>query len=67
MATLLASRRELVALGALTVVHDTVVRHQDGRSWTVEVKQQEVAGIVASCGDAEKTGKVWVVEKISGA
>ena len=67
VATLLASRGELVALGALTVVDDAVVRHQDGRSWTVEVKQQEVAGIVASCGDAEKTGKVWVVEKISGA
>ncbi|MGP6173872.1 sucrase ferredoxin [Corynebacterium sp. A21] len=48
-------------------VEGGVVTHADGRSWTVELKKQEVTGVVSSCGDEPKVGSAWVAVSVSGA
>jgi len=54
--------------GELTVVDESqdpvVVAHSDGRSWEVTVAQQEVDGIISSCGDRPKSGTVWVATDV---
>lgn len=38
---------------------EAVVRHRDGRTWRVRLARREVHGVISSCGDAPKTGRVW--------
>ncbi|MDO5511602.1 sucrase ferredoxin [Corynebacterium sp.] len=70
----LAVARELVMsgeqlfFGNLTVLDDSdgdvVVVHADGRSWQVVLEQRDIEGVISSCGDAPKTGRVWVATDI---
>ncbi|MCS5478553.1 sucrase ferredoxin [Corynebacterium sp. YIM 101645] len=43
---------------------DVLVVHADSRSWHVAVEQREVEGVISSCGDAPKAGRVWVATNI---
>ncbi|RNE48824.1 sucrase ferredoxin [Corynebacterium alimapuense] len=65
---LLSDARETLRYGDLSVVDQAadpvVIAHADGRSWKVWLEQQEVSGIVSSCGDQPKIGKVWVATKL---
>lgn len=80
VAELAVARQLLLAgedlfFGGLTVLDDTdgaggaasgvVVVHADGRSWHVRLEQREIPGVVSSCGDAPKTGQVWVATSIT--
>lgn len=40
------------------------VAHLDGRAWEVELKKEEVSGVISSCGDKPKTSSVWVAAEI---
>lgn len=57
---------EALRFGDLTA-DGGAVSHADGRRWTVEMREQEVPGVVSSCGDAPKTGISWVAGKVSAA
>lgn len=48
-------------------VEEGVVKHVDGRAWTVEMEKQEVTGVVSSCGDEPKMGSAWVAVSVSDA
>ena len=67
VATFLAGKGEAVGIADLAVAADGVVTHKDGRSWIVDLVQQDVAGVMASCGKPEKTGTVWVTKQITDA
>lgn len=63
---------ETLAFGDLTVLEETgeaegpvEVRHADGRAWRVTLGQRETSGVIASCGDAPKTGLSWVADEIT--
>lgn len=62
---------ESLRFGDLSVVDETqgpvAIDHVDGRGWTVDLAQQEVGGIISSCGDAPKTSRVWVNAGVTGA
>ncbi len=69
----LAVARELLTageqlfFGELAVLESdegVVVVHSDGRSWHVTLEQRDVEGVVSSCGDAPKTGRVWVAADV---
>lgn len=66
VATALIEAGETLGFGDLDVAGG-VVTHVDGRTWAVELKKQEVTGVVSSCGDAPKAGVSWVAEKITAA
>jgi len=53
---------ETLHFGDLQVTEgDTVtVTHTDGRTWDVDLEERDVDGVISSCGDAPKTGRVWV-------
>ena len=52
---------EQLRFGEITAAED-VVTHVDGRQWRVALSEQEVSGVVDSCGKAPKTSTVWVAE-----
>ncbi len=74
VAELAVARQLLLAgedlyFGGLTVLDDSesgvVIVHADGRTWHVQLAQREVPGVISSCGDAPKTGQVWVATTIT--
>lgn len=66
VATALVEAGEAPGFADLSVAGD-VVTHADGRTWAVELKKQEVTGVVSSCGDDPKVGTSWVAEKVTAA
>ncbi|MDY3126507.1 MAG: sucrase ferredoxin [Corynebacterium sp.] len=46
-------------------VNDQEVIHADGRRWNVSLVQEEVSGVVSSCGDSPKTSTVWVAKTVT--
>lgn len=55
---------EQLRFGELSAAED-VVTHRDGRQWRVALREQEVTGVVDSCGKAPKTSRVWVAEGVT--
>ena len=76
VAELAVARQLLLAgeelhFGGLTVLDTAdsdagvLVIHADGRSWHVQLEERQVSGVISSCGDAPKTGRVWVATGIT--
>ncbi|MDO5077111.1 sucrase ferredoxin [Corynebacterium sp.] len=68
VAEVLLDAREPLAPGTLMVASDgettRVVGHPDGRRWRVQLEQQEVDGVIASCGGVPTVGHSWVVTSV---
>lgn len=60
----LAGAGEALDFGDLAA-RDDVVDHVDGRSWRVELAEEPVRGVVASCGAAPKDSRVWVARGVA--
>ncbi|WJY91345.1 Sucrase/ferredoxin-like protein [Corynebacterium faecale] len=60
----LISRGETVGLSGFQV-DGTQVRLPDGRVFEVEVSQEDVDGVISSCGDAPKVAKSWVATAVT--
>lgn len=63
----LVNAGEQLGLLDLSVGPGYQVRHKDGRSWIVNLRQREIDGVISSCGDAPKVGKIWEAEAIIDA
>lgn len=63
VATALMEGGERLRFDQLTVVGD-VITHIDGRSWAVELRDQEVDGIIASCSKPAKTTSALVATSV---
>lgn len=61
----LITRGETVGLAQLQV-EDNLVTHPDGRTFEVTLEQQDIEGIISSCGDAPKAGTTWVATAVQG-
>lgn len=64
VAQMLIDDAEPLAFGALAV-DEEVVTHPDGRSWSVDVEQIVVDGVIASCGDEPKSSTAWVAAEVT--
>ena len=64
IARLLLAEGERLRFGELQA-EDGLVTHSDGRRWRVELSEQEVHGVVASCGKPPKDGTVWVASGVA--
>lgn len=66
VAEMLVTGGETLPVAALHATGNRVV-HEDGRAWDVRLEEREVPGVIASCGDAPKTGTSLVAVDISPA
>lgn len=68
VAAQLSRNQESVPIDSLHVIaeenNSVQVKHSDGRQWLVDLRQEEVPNVLASCGATPKTGKVWLAQKI---
>lgn len=59
----LINQGESIPISGLGVA-DTTVTHPDGRCFEVLLEQREVEGVISSCGDEPKVGRIWVASEV---